>query len=382
MLGALVFAELAARRPVAGGGYVYLRDAYGRLPAFLYAWTLLLVIATGAIAAVAVTFASYMAALLGFGPAARLPLAVGAILLLSAINYVGVKPGAVTQNVLTVLKLAALAILIIAGLTLAPSQPPQSSSDRLHRAGSCLRWRSPGTGPLCLRRLATTNFVAEELIEPERNLPRALVAGVSIVVAVYLFANLAYLRTLGIAAWPQQRSSRRCHERTARPAGPAPHSPRDRHFDLRIPDRSSWCRPGSIRQWLATVSSFPASRGCIPGTALRRPPSSFREPGESSSTDRPLRRPAGLRVLETDLLRGSGVDRVRVSGAGAERTEPSTLGFDCRLSLVPIAFVLAALYVVVGSIASNPERGEGHRAHPAGGAGVSVLEREGGKGKR
>ena len=101
LIGALVFAELGARRPVAGGGYVYLRDAYGRLPAFLYAWTLLLVIATGAIAAVAVTFASYTAALARAGdPAARVPLAVGAIVLLSAVNYVGVKPGAVTQNVL------------------------------------------------------------------------------------------------------------------------------------------------------------------------------------------------------------------------------------------------------------------------------------------
>src|SRR3954464_16088885 len=82
LIGALVYAELGARRPVAGGGYVYLRDAYGRLPAFLYAWTLLLVIATGAIAAVAVTFASYTATLLGLGPAARIPLAVGAIMVL------------------------------------------------------------------------------------------------------------------------------------------------------------------------------------------------------------------------------------------------------------------------------------------------------------
>src|SRR2546423_7258792 len=89
LIGALVYAELGARRPVAGGGYVYLRDAFGRLPAFLYAWTLLLVIATGAIAAVAVTFATYAASLLGMGPATRVPLAVGAILLLSAINYVG-----------------------------------------------------------------------------------------------------------------------------------------------------------------------------------------------------------------------------------------------------------------------------------------------------
>jgi APA family basic amino acid/polyamine antiporter len=199
VIGALVFAELGARRPVAGGGYVYLRDAFGRLPAFLYAWTLLLVIATGAIAAVAVTFANYTATLLRLGPDARLPLAIGAILLLSAINYLGIKPGAVTQNVFTVLKLGALAVLIVAGLTLTPAPqvagplPPQADGAVLLAVGAALvpvlfafgGWQQ-------------TNFVAEELIEPERNLPRALLAGVSIVVAAYLLANLAYLRTLGI----------------------------------------------------------------------------------------------------------------------------------------------------------------------------------------
>ena len=68
LAGALVYAELGSRRPQAGGGYIYLREAYGRLPAFLYAWTLLLVIATGAIAAVAVTFASYTTTLLDCRP--------------------------------------------------------------------------------------------------------------------------------------------------------------------------------------------------------------------------------------------------------------------------------------------------------------------------
>lgn len=191
--------ELGARRPVAGGGYVYLRDAYGRLPAFLYAWTLLLVIATGAIAAVAVTFASYTASLVGFGPAARLPLAVGAILLLSAVNYVGVKPGAITQNVLTVLKLSALAILIVAGLTLAAAPFPSEQLGPVAPGGLLLAVGAALVPVLfAFGGWQQTNFVAEELIEPERNLPRALVLGVSIVVAVYLLAKLAYLRTLGL----------------------------------------------------------------------------------------------------------------------------------------------------------------------------------------
>lgn len=200
LIGALVFAELGARRPVAGGGYVYLRDAYGDLAAFLYAWTLLLVIATGAIAAVAVTFAGYTATLLGWGPAARLPLAVGAICVLSVVNYVGVKPGAITQNVLTVLKLGALAILIVAGLTLAPSLPATGPLPTLPPQQILLAVGAALVPVLfAFGGWQQTNFVAEELINPERNLPRALVAGVSIVVAVYLLANLAYLRTLGVA---------------------------------------------------------------------------------------------------------------------------------------------------------------------------------------
>jgi APA family basic amino acid/polyamine antiporter len=200
LIGALVFAELGARRPVAGGGYVYLRDAYGRLPAFLYAWTLLLVIATGAIAAVAVTFASYAAALLGLGSAARVPLAIGAILVLSAINYVGVKPGAVTQNVLTLLKLGALTCLIGAGLAMAQTIPAMAESP-VPVGGNVVLSIGAALVPVLFAfgGWQQTNFIAEELIEPERNLPRALVVGVIIVVAFYLLTNLAYVKTLGLS---------------------------------------------------------------------------------------------------------------------------------------------------------------------------------------
>ncbi len=198
LIGALVFAELGARRPVAGGGYVYLREAYGRLPAFLYGWTLLLVIATGAIAAVAVTCASYTASVLGWAPDSHVPLAVAAIIVLSAVNYVGVRPGALTQNILTLLKLGALACLIVAGLAgsapAAAPPPSEAPTGMVLAIGTALvpvlfafgGWQQ-------------TNFIAEELIEPARNLPRALMAGVAIVITVYLLANLAYLRTLGVA---------------------------------------------------------------------------------------------------------------------------------------------------------------------------------------
>lgn len=199
LAGAFCFGELGNRMPRAGGGYVYLRDAYGGLPAFLYGWMVLLVIGTGAIAAVAVTFATYFGALLALPQAAIKPVAIAAIVLLSTINYLGVKPGAITQNVFTILKLAALALLIGAGLLLTmhttgapPPAAPQMPANVVLAVGASLvpvlfaygGWQQ-------------SNFIAEEIVEVERNLPRALVIGVTVVVAVYLLANVTYLRTLG-----------------------------------------------------------------------------------------------------------------------------------------------------------------------------------------
>ena len=196
LIGAFCFGELGQRRPRAGGGYVYLRETWGPLPAFLYGWTLVLVIATGAIAAVAVTFANYALALAGLSDRFTVPLAIGAIVLLAGINYVGVRPAAITQNIFTLLKLAALATLIGAGIFLAaPTAPVSASTPPL----------TSGLGAALVPILFTyggwqqTNFIAEEITEPERNLPRALVLGVAIVVAVYLLANVAYLRVLGVA---------------------------------------------------------------------------------------------------------------------------------------------------------------------------------------
>lgn len=199
LIGAFIYGELGQRIPKAGGSYVYLRDAFGELPAFLNAWGMLLMIATGAIAAVAVTFANYTLALTGLEDGYRFPLAVGAILLLSGVNYFGVRPGALTQNVFTVLKLVALAVLVGAGLLLsgasasvgatAPPAPPDSIALALGAALVPVLFSYGGW--------QQTNFVAEELVNPERNLPRALLWGVIGVVTVYLLANLTYLRTLG-----------------------------------------------------------------------------------------------------------------------------------------------------------------------------------------
>jgi len=205
LAGAFCFAELGAARPRAGGGYIYLRDGLGELPAFLYGWTLLLVISTGAIAAVAVTFARYAVALIGIGEKAVTPIAVVAILLLSGVNYVGVRPGANTQNLFTVLKLAALVALIVVGLVVTPevAQPAAVSAPDSAGGGLWVVIAAVGVGliPVLFSYggWQQTNYVAEEIVAPERTLPRALVLGVAGVVAVYVLANLVYVRQLGVA---------------------------------------------------------------------------------------------------------------------------------------------------------------------------------------
>lgn len=202
LLGAFCYAELGNRMPRVGGGYAYLRDAFGPLPAFLYGWALLLVISTGAIAAVAVTFARYAAPFFGLGERATVPLAALAIVVLSAVNYVGVKPGAVTQNVFTVLKLAALAALITAGLASVPVAPPPAAAGIGAPSGAGGIFVAVGAAlvPILFAYggWQQSNFIAEEIVDVERTLPRAILLGTAAVVAVYVLANLAYLRTLGV----------------------------------------------------------------------------------------------------------------------------------------------------------------------------------------
>lgn len=203
LAGAFVFAELAARKPEAGGGYVYLRDGLGPLTGFLYGWTELLVINSGGIAAVSVTFASYATALTGASAATIPVIAVAAIALLSGVNLLGIRTGAIAQNVLTILKLAALAALIAVGLLwtspdlLSAPLPPLSAG-----ATHASPLRAVGTALIpvlfAYGGWQSTNFVAGEMKDPRRDLPRALVIGVGIVVLVYVLANLVYVRVLGV----------------------------------------------------------------------------------------------------------------------------------------------------------------------------------------
>ena len=202
IVGAFVFAELGARAPRAGGGYVYLRDAFGPFAAFLYGWALFLMVSTGAIAAVAMTFASYATALVGWPAAYATPLACGALVTLTLVNILGVTPGAITQNVATVLKLAAIGFLVIVAF-IAPQAAHHDLATTLTAPSGAWQWTLAIGAALVPVLFAfggwqQTNFIAEELRNPERDLPRALILGVLVVVACYLLVNLAYLRALGV----------------------------------------------------------------------------------------------------------------------------------------------------------------------------------------
>lgn len=201
LAGAYSYAELGALFPRAGGQYVYLRDAYHPLAGFLYGWALLALIESGAIAAVAITFANYALRLIGRPDVAPVPLAIGAIVILSIINYLGVKPGSRVLNVLVVLKVAALGVLIVAG-TVAPGTDGWWSAARETSVSGMTVAVSFGAAMIPILFAyggwQNANYVAEEIENPRRNLPLSLLIGTAGVVVIYVLVNAVYLRALGL----------------------------------------------------------------------------------------------------------------------------------------------------------------------------------------
>lgn len=200
LAGAFSYAELGALFPKAGGQYVYLRDGLHPLAGFLYGWALLLVIESGAVAAVAIAFATY-ALRFAHGPdAGRVPLAIAAIIVLSAINYVGVKPGSRVLNVLVVLKVAALAILIGAGFFAAAHPGWLHEGRAAADSPAAIVAFGAALVPILFSYggWQNANYVAEEIDDPARNLPLSLVAGTVAVIVIYVTTNIVYIRALGL----------------------------------------------------------------------------------------------------------------------------------------------------------------------------------------
>jgi basic amino acid/polyamine antiporter, APA family len=198
LIAAFVYAELAARRPVGGGLYGYLRDAYHPIVAFLFGWTLLLISGTGSNAAAAVLFAGYLAPLTGltFDPRA---VAVLTLAVLAGINLLGVRQGGNWQNVVVVLKLGAIATLIVVCLTARPHAIGGAAPQPFSHAGLLLGAVGTAMLPVLFTYAGfqTAGFVTAETLRPASTIPRALLVGVGVVIALYVLANAGYLRMLG-----------------------------------------------------------------------------------------------------------------------------------------------------------------------------------------
>lgn len=199
LFGALTLAELAAIFPRSGGIYVFLREAYGPLPAFLFGWTELLVIRPSALGAIAVLFSEYAAKVFGLPDGSVRYIAASAIIILALTNVRSVVWGAVLNNIATAGKVAAIAgIALLAfifgdgsqGALTGPMNFEPISWGGFGVALIAVLWAYDGWADL--------TFIAGEVKDPERTMPRALLLGTSIVVVLYLAINLAYLYVLPI----------------------------------------------------------------------------------------------------------------------------------------------------------------------------------------
>src|SRR5262245_11720390 len=204
LFGALAIAELASQYPQAGGLYVFLRESYGRPLAFLYGWGLLAVIQTGNIDSLAVALPFYLSYLFRLSPSAEKFVAVGAILVLTAANCLGIRWGALIQNILTTVKvvtLSLMAVLLLLGGRVSKISPESPKCDwtwsSLGLAAIAALWAYEGW------HLVT--FAGGEVSRPEKNLPRGLIVGMALVLTLYLAANAGYLHVLTVGTI-QERS--------------------------------------------------------------------------------------------------------------------------------------------------------------------------------
>jgi amino acid transporter len=197
LCGALAFAELAASMPETGGMYVYLREGWGRPYAFLYGWAQLVLIRAAALGGISSVFGEYFLRVFGLGPdpAAADYLAAVAIVVAGVTNIVGVHLGALVAGISTITKFGALALLVLASMTLGggagASWSHLSSTGLGVEAGLfglaliSVMWAYDG--------FADLTFASGEVKDPQRNLPRAIIIGTLLIIAIYLSANLAYL---------------------------------------------------------------------------------------------------------------------------------------------------------------------------------------------
>jgi APA family basic amino acid/polyamine antiporter len=204
LIGAFVYAELAVIRPRVGGQYAYLRDAYHPIVAFLYGWTLLLVVQTGGMAGAAIIFGRYFRELTGLGIPEQ-AVAATTLAVLTLVNCLGVRAGSNVQSALMLTKLAAIALLIGVGLFASVPSVPSASSAAATSASTIGSGGISGLAAAMVPVLfayggwQTASFVSGEMRDPERDLPRGLLIGVIGVIVLYLAVTYVCLRVLGVA---------------------------------------------------------------------------------------------------------------------------------------------------------------------------------------
>jgi basic amino acid/polyamine antiporter, APA family len=200
LIGAFVYAELAALRPNVGGQYAYLRDAYHPIVAFLYGWTLLLVVQTGGMAGAAIVFGRYFHELSGIGVSEQL-VAAATLGILTIVNCLGVRAGSNVQSALMLTKLAAIAFLIGVGFLIAhPAAPVGSTGDSLPQSSGGMIGLATAMVPVLFAYggWQTASFVSGEMRNPQRDLPRGLLIGVIGVITLYLAVTFVCVRVLGV----------------------------------------------------------------------------------------------------------------------------------------------------------------------------------------
>ena len=206
LLGALSVSELGAAMPKSGGQYAYLTEAYGPVWGFLFGWTGSVVINPASIAAIAVAFAQYLGFFTPFGPWGIKLVAVASIVALTAVNCVGVKPGTITQNVLTLLKIGLVVFLIVVGFALPggrwenfrPVWPETGVGHLVGPFGIAMvaaLWAYDGWIEVC--------YVGGEVKDPGRTLPRAIILSTLIVIALFCLVTASYTYVLSSASIAQ-----------------------------------------------------------------------------------------------------------------------------------------------------------------------------------
>jgi APA family basic amino acid/polyamine antiporter len=194
--GALAYAELGAMMPATGGQYVFLREAWGPLLAFLCGWTYFFVVLSASVGWLAITFATYLGYFVPLTPVLSKIVAVALIAVMTWINYRGVRRGAMVQNVFTVIKVTALAVLIgsafLGGAPAAPAQTvgPVTLSGFGAAMISCV---------LTYDGWMAVSLIAGEVKDPKRNLPRAIALGLGAAIVIYVLAILAYTHVLSVS---------------------------------------------------------------------------------------------------------------------------------------------------------------------------------------